>query len=80
MRCLSFCYGVIPLLAEEKSSKRKKAQAKRQQSMQLAQSIMAKERDLERLKPQILTDWYKKDENIVPPVYRLQKIRYVDDL
>lgn len=63
------------LVTEDQSSKRKKAQAKRQQSIHLAQSIMAKERDLELMKPELLSDWYKKDTNVIPPVYRLQRIR-----
>lgn len=64
-------------VAEEKSNKRKKAQARRQHSIQLAQAIMAKERDLERAKPQILSEWYRRDDNVIPAVYRLQRIRSV---
>ena len=68
------------VIVEDQSSKRKKAQAKRQQSIHLAQSIMAKERDLELMKPELLTDWYKKDTNVIPAVYRLQRIRYESQL
>lgn len=30
--------------------------------------------------PALLMHWYKLDENHVPPIYRLQKIRYVQSL
>ena len=70
----SKCDKTIPII-EEKSNKRKKAQAKRTHSIQLAQSIMAKEKDLELIKPQILSEWYRRDDNVIPAVYRLQRIR-----
>lgn len=59
---------------KESQNTRKRPEGTKREN-EMVKDLKAKEHSLP--DPQLLKDWYRLDENTVPPVYKLQNIRYV---